>query len=173
MHTVIAGMTGTGKSTLAKAIARTGKSEGMEILVLDPYNDRQFHEITKHVYTDSFEFYDTVMQSQNCVVIADECGETLRKNPGFDALATMTRKKGHLMVFCCQRYVQMTVTLRTQCSKVYAFRQSKKDCVLLVEDFGDDKLMECTNLKRGYFYEKTSVDSPAQLHRISGCENWK
>lgn len=173
MHTMITGMTGTGKSTIAEGIAESAKKRGMEILVLDPFNDRRFSSLTKHVYTDSFEFYDVVMMSRNCCVIVDECGHTLQKNPEFDSLATMTRKYGHLMVFCMQRYVQASVTLRDQCSKLYAFRQSATDCKHLVAQYGDEILANCSTLKVGYFYEKISVDSPAKLQKIQGCENWK
>lgn len=147
MHTLIVGITYTGKTNLCKGIAaRTDK----EVIVFDPVasggwpeNAVKFESIDKF-----FEYLET---AQNAFVFVDE-GKTLwDANPReADKLLYRRRHQGLLVFVIAQRTKMIPPNARNMCSKVFAFKQRKDDSDILVDEYGVP-FKECLKLEIGEF----------------------
>lgn len=142
MHTLIVGITGSGKSTIAKRMAEKAKRKGKGVLVFDPYLD----EYDAHLITsDLEEFEKYVKANKNCLCIVDEAGEVLERGKRDNWLGTQTRHNGHDLVFICQVATMLSRPVRTSCSQVYAFRQGALSARTMAEEFACPELENCKN----------------------------
>src|SRR5437899_23057 len=127
MHTLILGMTESGKSTLAKILSRQLKAVGKVVVVLDPLADTGW-EATEVV--DSPERFGAYLRANRSVYgIVDEGGEVFNEgyNREYDWWATRSRHYGHSVAFVTQRGIQIPRTMRDQTNRLYLFTSSKSD----------------------------------------------
>jgi predicted AAA+ superfamily ATPase len=150
-HSLILGMTESGKTTLAKQLAAKYKKAGINVLVLDPLNDPTW--CADFQTTDPDEFLSILWQSRKCAVFIDEAGESAgRYDKAMIKTATKGRHWGHNVHYLTQRGALLSTTIRGQCSQLFLFLSGKNDGKLHAEEWAKDELKNCNNLNRGEFF---------------------
>ncbi len=148
MHTLIVGITESGKTTLAKKLSKKFVSEGFNVIVLTSVFDEW--PVGVIVYDDQEKFLKAFWASKRCVVFIDEGGETIgRFNKSMEQTATKGRHYGHTCFFMGQRATLINATVRGQCSQLFCFSQGSKDAELLAEEWNQPELKEAPLLRRG------------------------
>lgn len=151
---LIVGCSESGKSTLAKAMARNLEKRGVTVTVYDPINSEWSPEA--FVTYDQKEFFEEVKQShasgEKQVAFMDEA----------DTLLSVADKQNHWILTRGRHYAIMPVpitqrpalvapTVRGQCNELYCFAVSKPDAKLLAEDFAHDGLLAAPSLNQGEY----------------------
>jgi energy-coupling factor transporter ATP-binding protein EcfA2 len=148
MRTLIVGITGCGKSTIAKKLAAKAYKK-KPVLVFDPYSDNY----RCHLNTPDIDlFCRYVLHNKNCLCIIDEAGEVLSKGSEHTWLGTQTRHLGHDMIFICQVATMLSRPIRTSCNEVYAFRQGALSAKTMAEEFACAELGKCAELGAYEYY---------------------
>ena len=153
-HSMILGMTESGKTTLAKQLATGYMAAGVVVLLLDPLNDPEFP--ADYRTTDPTEFLDTFWASRSCAVFIDEAGDSVGK---FDTLmqktATRGRHWGHNVHYITQRGTQLSKTVRDQCSNLFLFTTSLSDAKVHADEWNQQEIKAANSLKQGDYYHVT------------------
>ncbi len=156
MHTLILGMSGTGKSALAKQLGTRLRQKGKLILAYNPTKE------TGYTRKDSFgciaadyethnaqEFEAKVRevvssnQHPNVYLIVDEAHEFFtRADCNSEWIATRGRHYGINVIGITQRAAKINVTFRGQCSNVYIFRCNLTDTKFVLDEFYHTGLRE-------------------------------
>lgn len=148
MHSLIVGITESGKTTLAKKLAEIHVKQGFGVFVLTSVFDSWPKGVK--VYDDQEKFLKTFWNSKKCFVFIDEGGETIgRYNKSMEQTATKGRHYGHSVYFMGQRASLLNMTVRGQCSQLFCFSQGNKDCDLLAEEWNQPELRSASMLERG------------------------
>lgn len=177
-HSLILGMSESGKTTLGRALATEYKRAGVAVIVLDPLRDPRWQ--ADFLTTDAKEFRRVFWQSRSCMAFIDEAGEAIGKyDATMQACVTRGRHWGHSVHVITQRGAQLSPTVRDQCRHLFLFCSSRQDGELLAREWNFNDLATCANLKQGeYFrasrfggferksiaiggYENASIDSPS------------
>lgn len=133
MHNLVVGMSGAGKSRMMReAIIPAHRRARRPVFVLDPvcqaWGDVQFQT------DDPYKFLALAKASRGCVLVVDECDETLRasgqQERDLKYIATRSRNDGHLAYFLAQRAMQVPPSYRNQCSTGYVFQQTAEDALV-------------------------------------------
>lgn len=165
-HNYIVGMTGSGKSSLAKAICREVKVSGIPTVVLDPLQDDGWD--TDHQFTDPQAFLAFVRQSKSCVLFVDEGGQSIgRYNEEMQWLATTSRHWGHSCWFISQGLTQVAPIVRQQSNKFYIFACGLANLDLVAEECREPDLKRFDKIGQGEFLIVSRFD--AMLH---GSVKW-
>jgi hypothetical protein len=154
MHELFVGITMSGKTTLARTKAGLYTSAGRHVIVLDPLMDPAWKSQAGAVLVtdDPDEFLRVYWASRNCAAFIDESGDAVgRYNKPMNQTATKGRHWGHINHYILQRPNALDVTVRSQCTEVYAFRLSPKDAEILAEDFVQPELMGASRLNKGEY----------------------
>lgn len=156
MHALICGVTESGKTTLAHALAHTLAREKQNIIVFDPVGTGTIRGTwpEKAVIFDDEELFfeylarDDVFHSH---IFVDESGDVfnLEKKHNF-WLLTRGRHFGFSVYVICQRPKMVAPTIRNQCAKAYVFRLADDDLKAVGADFGFSDLHK-ESLDRGDF----------------------
>jgi len=150
MHVLIIGMTASGKTTLAKALAHEYRQRKIATAVLDPLGDPEWQ--ASFQTTDRHEFLERVKRSRGCALFIDESGEMVgRYDDEMFWLATRSRHYGHRAHFISQRAAQLSPTVRHQCTRLFLFRVGVKDAKTLAEEFSDDTILRAGTLPQYQF----------------------
>ena len=164
-HTLVLGITGTGKTLLSQRMARAYKAKGIPVLVLDPFQSANWQ--ADYITDIPDEFMNTVFNRTSCAVFIDEGGDMIGRWGGvMNQLATRSRHYGHNVHFICQRAKMIDISVRTQCVHLFLFKQSLYDSKELGNDFVSDELLQASDLKAGEFLAKLGVDSQVKRGRI-------
>ena len=167
-HVLIVGMVRSGKTNLAKHLARRYAERGFQPLLFDPVGDPAWPIAEEYRYQDPDAFLRAAFSSLRCPLFIDESSEAVGR---FDRerfiLATRSRHRGHWAHFIAQRVVQCSPEIREQCSTVYAFRVGPKEAKSLAEEFGCEQLSHadrvpqysCIRYQR--FGEASQIEIPA------------
>lgn len=160
-HSLILGVTGSGKTTLAKHMARALK----RVVVFATYkSDWPCDYFTK----DIFHLCEIVKTNKKLNIFIDEAGTTLERNDTeFQFLATMSRHFGHNVFFITQRAKQLTPNIRTNCESLYCFKQSEEDAKVLAGEFADKNIMRVVELPRFFYYEKPYGCQAGKFKKVS------
>ena len=147
-HSLVVGMTESGKSTLAKRLVMDWRHRGRAVLVLDALHDPAWH--CDFLTSSGPEFQAVVRGSRNCLVVVDEAGEYVGQyDKELSWLATRGRHWGHSCLFVAQRASQISRLVRDQCSFLMCFAVSKYDARILSDEWGRDELLDAPQLPRG------------------------
>lgn len=153
-HSLILGMTESGKTTLAKQLAAYYKSQGIGVLVLDPLADPQWQ--ADYRTSDVSEFLDMFWKSRRCAVFIDEAGEAVGQ---FDKVmhktATKGRHWGHSCHYISQRGTMIARTVRDQCSHLFLFTTALEDSKIHAAEWNSAELRDATKLPQGSYYHTT------------------
>lgn len=147
-HVLILGTSESGKTTLAKMLARQYKRAGMGVLVLDPLMDPAWK--ADYMTANEEEFLKRFWASRNCFAFMDEGGDSVgRYNTAMQKTATRGRHWGHSCHYITQRATQLAPIVRDQCRHLFAFALSRRDGETLAADFLCDDLLQVHALGQG------------------------
>lgn len=158
-HVLFAGVTQTGKTTLARKFANSYAQAGKQIIIYDPVNTP-----TKNggwptgkkiiTFSDSEEFADHLAYSgvSNAHVFVDEADNVLSlKHPENHWLLMRGRHFALQINVITQRPNLVAPSVRAQCTLGYIFRLTRDDMRSIGADFGHD-LQAQKQLDRGEFF---------------------
>lgn len=147
-------MTESGKTTLAKQLARAYKSKGIGVIVLDPLNDSGWEADFKTHDVD--DFLKVYWDSRQCMAFIDESGDSVGR---FDKLmiktATRGRHWGHSNHYITQRGQQIARTVRDQCSNLFLFNTALEDCKIHGKEWNKPELIEAAQFPQGQYFHTT------------------
>lgn len=164
-HSLILGMTKSGKSTLARRLVAAYRVAGTQSCVLDPLGDPAWKAAGAKVLTSDGEKFLALMEkTRRCALFVDECGETIGRYSGeMKKLATRSRHYGHNAHFLAQRAADIDKTVRDQCELLFCFRVSKKDAQTLADEYGYDELLGAFQLQKGEFIKCGRFQPPVRV----------
>lgn len=172
MHALIVGQTMSGKSTLARRfLAREYLRRGWGCIVHDVHLDDWGQDEAPdrvRVFADDRAFLAAVWASQRCAIFVDEASELCdarRANRGFISIATRGRHRGHVAHFIAQNLTAIHYQVRSQCSRVMAFRLTPAESAKIVRETGYEELSNLHELPAGTFWSVLPMQRP-QLSRI-------
>lgn len=148
-HTLIIGMSESGKTTLAKQLCQKYRRQGIKTIVLDPLWDNWQADFQTD---DPAEFMAVVSnpETKRCAIFIDEAGESVGQyNKEMFWLATRARHYGHNSHFIVQRVSQISPIVRDQCRFLFMFSTNIKVCKTLADDFNEERLLEGNMLEQG------------------------
>jgi len=166
MHTLIAGTTGSGKTTLATQLVPQYAAAGVYSIVLDPLKDPRWR--TPYVTDDPSEFTRWAASSRRCMLFVDESGETIgHYQDQMFWLATRSRHLGHLSHFLTQRPAQVSPTVRNQCSRLYLFGVTFDDARSIAADWArspadKETILLAGSLRPGEYFYVTRFEPPVR-----------
>lgn len=159
-------MTESGKTTLARKIAKQYRAKGIPVLVLDPYLSKKWE--ADFITDDPVKFLAVVKNSRSCAVFVDECGHWVEEGhePILKWLATNARHYGHNVHFITQRATQVSPTVRDQCRNVFLFVQSFEDCKLVARDKAAPEFLKGAELVEGEYLGKIGLSGKVYKAKV-------
>lgn len=152
-HSLVFGMTESGKTTFAKQMSHALHSEEKTVLLLDPLNDPEWYADFRT--TDGAQFLEVCKANESCYLIVDESGQAIGKyDSEMEWLATQSRHWGHSCIFISQRGAQLSTTIRAQCRHLFLFTSAKDDCKILANEFNCPELVNASQLPQGHYFHK-------------------
>lgn len=170
MHNAIAGISGAGKTRLAKTkLVPYWLSRRVPVLVCDPNMASDWPPV-QMLTDDPYKILRLLQCSQGCVFFMEECDETIRASAKQERelkyLATRSRNDGHLGYFSSQRLRQIPPSYRNQCSTGYIFQQTPEDAEVCYSLFNQPALRDMVpTLPLGTFL-KASPGKPVERYRL-------
>lgn len=149
-HSLIVGMTESGKTTMGKKLCAMSHQKQRGTLVLDPLHDTWQCDFKT---ADVDEFLRAFWASQCCDVFIDESGDMIgHYERAMIQTATRGRHWGHNVHFITQRGAQLSPTVRTQCRNLFLFNMAREDCELLAREWNKPELKDAALLPQGQCY---------------------
>jgi len=140
MHTLIIGMTESGKTAHAKQLIAALRKAGRVCIVLDPLCDPAFN--ADFQTSDPVEFERVWKSSRACHCFIDESGAVGKFAESIRTAATRGRHWGHSFYFMAQKATQLEPLVRDQCGGISLFRTGLTSRKALSEDFDLIELLE-------------------------------
>lgn len=139
MHVLIVGISSSGKTLLAKSIAKSLIGKG-QVIVFDPLKSGGWPDGAK-CYSTLEAFKVVVSRETNAYIFIDESKVVFDEDTKLaQKWLYQNRHKGQLIFLIAQRAKMVPPNARNQCSKVYAFKQSLEDAKELVGDYGAEMI---------------------------------
>lgn len=163
-HILILGQTLSGKTTLAKRLAQTYKSQGIAVLVHDPVGDPEW--IADYRTANAEEFFKIYNDSRRCAVFFDEAGETCEEfRHQITKTATRGRHRGHRNHYIAQRGTLILRTVRDQCSGLFLFNTGLEDCKIHAAEWNAPNIKEYGPfLETGEYFHKQRMGELTRGH---------
>jgi hypothetical protein len=150
MHSLICGITESGKTTLGKHLASIHRKQGFHIHVLTSVWDAWDADF---LTDDKDEFLKAFWESRSLIVFVDEGGETVgRYDETMKATATRGRHYGHSCYYIVQASREINPTIREQCTQLFLFNCGRKTAETLAEDWNQPELANAPSLLKGEYY---------------------
>lgn len=156
MHTLICGVTMSGKTTLANKFAHELAAQGQTIIVFDPVMTPTAAGSWPQnalLFDDENEFFDYLVKDEvnKAHVFIDESGDIFNLSKPWNFwLLTRGRHFGFSVFLIAQRPKMLAPTVRNQCGRAYVFRLARDDLKEIGADFGFSDLQKI-NLDKGDF----------------------
>lgn len=145
-HSLFAGMTLMGKTSLARALCASYKRRGFDTIILDPLKDPKW--AASYITDDGDDFLYMAKQSRKCMLFLDEGSESVgRYNVPMQWTATQARHWGHSSHFITQVATQIAPIVREQCAHAFLFAAGKRAGKTLSEEFNAPDLEMCVSLQ--------------------------
>lgn len=161
-HSLILGMTESGKTTLAKRVCQAYLRRGINAVVLDPLGDPEWRgdlqlpEGALFQTSDADEFLEVFWSNTECAAFIDEAGDEVgRYNTVMQQTATRGRHWGHNVHYVSQRGTLLAQTVRDQCSHLFLFATSLKDCKTHADEWNKPQLLEAATFPAGEYFHVT------------------
>lgn len=159
-HSLILGMTESGKTTLAKRLCLQYRAAGVKTIILDPLNDPDWRvgATDQMVFqtTDADAFLEVFWMSESCAAFIDEAGEAVgRYNTVMQETATKGRHWGHNLHYITQGGSQLAPIVRNQCSHLFLFATALSDCKKHADEWNRPELLEASRFKAGEYFHAT------------------
>ncbi len=139
-HTLICGLTESGKTYFAKSVALEFARKKQAGIVLDPHFSAWPNGFI--CFANASWFLTEVKQQRSKVIFADEAGDKIGRNSAFDWLGTNARHRGHKVYFLSQFPTQLKPVVRGNCSELVCFKLGEDAAKVLRNDFPHKKLVE-------------------------------
>lgn len=150
-HSLICGISESGKTHLARHLAGLYRHYGIKVLVLDPLRDPRWP--CDILTTDPEKFLKIAKASKRLALFIDESGQTIgRHNQAMEWITTMSRHNGHNAHVICQRLTQVSPTVRDQCQHLFCFRVSQRDAEMLADEWSHKELIQASCLDRYWHF---------------------
>lgn len=176
MHSLIIGMTESGKTCLALILAKQLRSKGKKVAVLDPLHNPDWD--CDFRTTDPVDLQDYLASERSVYVFIDEGGKVFNNGNDltFAEFATTSRHYGHSVHFMAQRAMQIPKTMRDQCSRLFLFTSSASDGIIHADEWNKDVLRQCNTLPRFHFWhvdryhlqQRLEVVNYTELRNVAG-----
>lgn len=161
-HSLIIGMTESGKTTLAKLIVKNAKKKKIKTAVLDPLKDPHFGADFNTANQE--EFLAWIKKNKSAVLVIDEAGTSVgRYNTAMEWVVTTSRHLGHSSILICQGAAQLSPLVRGQCTVCYLFSSTLATLKTISEDFNAPELLKIGRLTRGEFYLVSRYESVRKM----------
>lgn len=152
-HALIIGMTQSGKTTLAKKLAKNYMASGLGVLVLDPLNDEW---PSSYKTSEPEEFLRVVWDSKSCACFVDEAADNAgQHDKTMQKTGTRGRHWGHRFHYIAQRGTLINRTIRDQCSHLFIFATSLEDCKTHAKEWNRPEILEASKFKQGDYFHCT------------------
>jgi hypothetical protein len=151
---LIIGKSGSGKSSLAKAIARDKLTRALAVGVYDPLRYEDWpHTFQTH---ERSKYCDWVLRNYHLrkFLVIDESGAAVGKFDWFfDWICTTGRHLGCAhTTFVCHKLEQLSRLVQGQTDVKWIFRTDVKDARQLADMHGEPELVGASQLPRFHFY---------------------
>lgn len=157
-HWLIVGMTETGKSSLARAMAREYTKAGHVPIVLDVTRNKEWGS-DAIIFTDPDELLRYVQDPQQCLrqpIFVEEAGLAVNKySSQFQWLTTFSRHHGMRCHIVAQRAEMVDKTVRSQCANLAAFGLAPDDAKAYAREFNGKEILQCMTFQPGTYIHKT------------------
>jgi len=140
----------SGKTTLAKALsAEYWRKAQMRTLCLDLNGDVW----GQHAFATPDEdfFWGKVWQCRRNLIIVDEAAATIRRDRALLPVFTRMRHCEHKLIVIGHSGMDLLPTMRQQLDTIYLFRQPESAAKVWAENFAEDQLLQCTQLRQFEF----------------------
>lgn len=149
-HSLILGMTESGKSTLAKQLIKGYVAAGIKCCVLDPILDNDWN--ADYLTDDPDRFLYWWGHGESLAMFIDESSETCGQwDKEMIKTATRGRHYGHNMHYISHRGTGLSPTIRSNCTHLYLFKSDYKDCEIFKRDFCEPRILEAVELPQYHF----------------------
>ena len=153
-HSLILGMTESGKTTLAKNLAAHYRANGIGVLVLDPMGDPEWQ--ADFQTSDPEEFLEVFWSSRKCAAFIDEAGESVGQyDKVMGRTATKGRHWGHSCHYLSQRGAQIARTVRDQCGHIFLFTTALDDSKIHANEWNKPEMRGANTLAQGEYFHAT------------------
>ena len=167
-HWLIVGMTESGKSTLARALAAEYTKAGHTPIVLDVTRNKQWGA-KAIIFTDPDELLAYVQDPKKCLrqpIFIEESGLSVGKyDEQFQWLTTFSRHHGMRCHTVAQRAEMVNKTIRSQCTNLAAFGLSIDDAKSYAREFNGQEIMQCATFAPGTYIHKTRY-APGVVRKV-------
>lgn len=166
MHSLICGVTQSGKTTLAHTLARAATDIGQNAIVFDPVGTRTAAGSWPNsavIFENEDEFFAYLMRPdvRHAHVFIDESADLFNVSRRENLwLPTRGRHFGFFLYLICQRPKMIAPTVRNQCGQAYIFRLAHDDLKEIGKDYGFSNL------------DKNSLDTGDFLLVTSGASSY-
>lgn len=152
MHALILGQTESGKTTLAKILARRLRASARTVVIHDPVFDLEWPCSRRFDRVDQLS--DAIKTMRQCHVFVDESAVAFDNGKCLDFtwFTARSRHWGHSFYLMAQRMVDVPKTMRDQCNRLFLFRSSRSDGQQHADEWNVPQLAECHTLKQWQFY---------------------
>jgi energy-coupling factor transporter ATP-binding protein EcfA2 len=163
-HTLILGRTGSGKSVLAKTLAKEMRAKKNRILVLDPYVSDDWD--CDYITNDPMKFLNVAKKNKFCKLFIDESYRTVGRFNAMDlqremAYVTIESRHDHHQAFIiAQSPVQVDTTTRDGCERYYLFRMGPRFLKEISEKTGEPSVMVASQLGQFEFLKYEPWQTP-------------
>jgi len=167
-HSLILGMTESGKTTLAKRLAAMYRQNGFGVLVLDPLNDSWDCDFQT---SDPDEFLRAYWDSRRCMVFIDESGDAIGQyDKPMIQTATKGRHWGHSNHYISQRGAMLARTVRDQCSRLFLFATALDDCKIHAREWNNPEILDAAKFEQGEYITTTRFGALSHHHLFNSEE---
>lgn len=175
-HLLICGVTQSGKTTLAHALAEheARQKNPRQMIVYDPVGTETaagtWPECSPAVdiYTERDEFLKELpkYEGRPCLIFVDEADDVFRHSePENTAIIRRGRHHGWQIVLITQRPKLLSPSARSQCGRIAMFRMARDDAKAVANDAGHNELEKIT-LDRGDYLLLNCGDSAYECFHV-------
>jgi hypothetical protein len=163
----IAGIFGpkkSGKTTLACELARQIYArENRLALIFDPWlGEMNWGKNAALVTKDEKQFWETVWNSQKCLVICDEAAMTIKRDKTLIPAFTAIRHQLHRFLVIGHDFTDLLPTMRKQLDALFLFRQDEDSAANWARLFTDKRLVDAAQLNQYEFISKQMFRDPVK-----------
>ena len=161
MHSLIVGISESGKSHLAKCLARKSIQAGRPALVVNPLNESGWCGYITTRPERALVFAQQHLRGAN--IFLDEAGDymtNLREHRPFQWFLRQARHRGHSTFIITQQAQLVIRPARNQVSRLYAFAQARDDAELLAREWNKPQLRALPNMNQYEFFEVSRFSEP-------------
>lgn len=156
-HSLIIGVTESGKTTLARSLARNLAKRKQNVIVYDPVRTPTAGgdwPKSAVIFDDEREFWKYLNRDDvgHSHIFVDEAGDLFNMaKPENFWLLTRGRHYGFFVYCMCQRPKMIAPSVRFQCATCYMFRLAHSDASEISKDFGHEWPIDNAPLDTGDF----------------------